>query len=164
MKRIVLLTACVLLAGCASRGYVPSGYSLSAYSGSAFSVPGSVWVYNATPSKVEKLGSFLHSDLRDWGRQLTYGLEHSLKNRGAKIDRTARKKIGIQVTHAEVKNKILKYTAHMECVVSLGNGHAERITAFHSAQVDREACSGLMPVVIDRILSSPSVVRYLSSV
>lgn len=163
MKRIVLIATCVFLAGCASRGYVPSGYSLSAYSGSAFSVQGRVWVHNATPSRVEKLGSFLHSDLRDWGRQLAYGLEHSLKTRGAKIDRSARKKISVQVTHAEVKNKILKYTAHMECVVSLGNGHAEKITANHSAQVNRDACSGLMPVVIDRILSSPSVVRYLSS-
>jgi hypothetical protein len=164
MKRIVLIATCALLAGCVSRAYVPSGYSLSAYSGTAFSVEGRVWVQNATPSKVEKLGTFLHSDLRDWGRQLAYGLEHSLKTKGAVIDRRARKKISVQVTHAKVKNKILNYTAYTECLVTLGNGHSEKVTACHSAQVDRDACSGLMPVVIDRILSNPAIVTYLSSV
>ena len=46
----------------------------------------------------------------------------------------------------------------------LGNGYSEKITAYHSAQVDTDACSGLLPVVIERIMSNPSVVRYLSVV
>jgi hypothetical protein len=90
----------------------------------------------------------LKSDLRDWGKQLTYGLERSLETRGAKIDRKAKKKISVRITHVEVRNKILKYRASMECVVWLGNGYSEKITAYHSAQVDAE---------------SPSVVRYLSA-
>jgi hypothetical protein len=52
--------------------------------------------------------------------------------------------------------------AFMECVVWLGNGYSEKITAYHSAQVDTDACSGLLPVVIGRITSNPSVVSYLS--
>ena len=163
MKRLLLIVTCVLIAGCAARDFVPHGYSFSPYSGAKFSVKDSVWVHNATPSAVEKVGTNLKSDLRDWGKQLTYGLERSLESRGAKIDRKARKKISVRITHAEVRNKILKYTASMECVVWLGNGYSEKITAYHSAQVDTDACSGLLPVVIERIMSSPSVVRYLSA-
>ena len=160
MKRILLIMTCVLIAGCAARDFVPSGYSFSPYSGAKFSVKDRVWVHNATPSKVEKLGTNLYSDLRSWGKHLTYGLERSLQSRGAKIDRNARKKISVQVKHAQVKNKILKYTASMQCVVWLGNGYSEKITAYHSAPVDEDACSGLLPIVIERIISNPVVVRY----
>ena len=163
MKRLLLIVICVLIAGCAARDFVPSGYSFSPYSGAKFSVNGRVWVHNATPSMVEKVGTNLKSDLRDWGKQLTYGLERSLEYRGATIDRKARKKISVRITHAEVKNKILKYTASMECVVRLGNGYSKKIIAHHSAQVDADACSGLLPVVIETIISNPSVVRYLSA-
>ena len=160
MKRILLIVTCVLITGCAARDFVPSGYSFSPYSGAKFSVKDRVWVHNATPSKVQKVGTNLHSDLRNWGKHLTYGLERSLQSRGAKIDRKARKKISVQVKHAEVRNKILKYTASMECVVWLGNGYSEKIIAYHSAPVDEDACSGLLPVVIERIMSNPAVVRY----
>ena len=160
MKRILLIVTCVLIIGCAARDFVPFGYSFSPYSGAKFSVKDRVWVHNATPSKVEKVGTNLYSDLRNWGKHLTYGLERSLPSRGAKIDRNARKKISVQVKHAEVRNKILKYTASMECVVWLGNGYSEKITAYHSALVDEDACSGLLPVVIERIMSNPAVVRY----
>ena len=160
MKRILLIVTCVLITGCAARDFVPFGYSFSPYSGAKFSVKDRVWVHNATPSKVEKVGTNLYSDLRNWGKHLTYGLERSLQSRGAKIDRNARKKISVQVKHAEVRNKILKYTASMECVVWLGNGYSEKITAYHSAPVDEDACSGLLPVVIERIMSNPAVVRY----
>ena len=150
-----------MVTGCAARDFVPSGYSLSGSSGAAFSVEDRVWVDNATPSRVEKVGLNLHSDLRDWGNQLAYGLKYSLKHRGAEIDRRAKKKISVQVTHAEVKNKLLKYTAYMECTVKLGNGYSKKFTAYHNAQVDQDACSGLLPVVIERIMSDSSVVRYL---
>ena len=120
MKRLLLIVTCVFVAGCAARDFVPSGYSFSPYSGAKFSVNDRVWVHNATPSMVEKVGTNLNSDLRDWGKQLSYGLERSLECRGAKIDRKARKKISVRITHAEVRNKILKYTASMECVVWLG--------------------------------------------
>lgn len=163
MKRLLFIVTCVLIAGCAARDFVPSGYSFSPYDGAKFSVNGRVWVHNATPSMVEKVGTNLNSDLRDWGKQLTYGLERSLECRGAKIDRKARKKISVRITHAEVRNKILKYTASMECVVWLGNGYSKKIIAYHSAQVDADACSGLLPVVIESIISNPSVVRYLSA-
>ena len=163
MKRLLLILPCVLIAGCATRDFVPTGYSFSPYSGAKFSVNGRVWVYNATPSMVEKVGTNLKSDLRDWGKQLTYGLERSLECRGATIDRKARKKISVRITHAEVKNKILKYTASMECVVWLGNGYSKKIIAHNNGPVDEEACSGLLPVVIERIMSNPSVVRYLSA-
>ena len=163
MKRILLILTCVLITGCAARDFVPSGYSFSPYSGAKFSVKDRIWVDNATPSKVEKIGTNLHSDLRNWGKHLTHGLRRSLQSRGATIDNHARKKISVQVKHAEVKNKILKYTASMECVIWLGNGYSEKITAYHSAQVDEDACSGLLPVVIERIMSSPAVVRYFSS-
>jgi hypothetical protein len=162
MRRLLLIVTCVLITGCAARDFVSSGYSFSPCSGAKFSVKDRVWVHNATPSTVEKIGTNLNSDLRDWGKQLAYGLERSLECRGAKIDRKARNKISVRITHAEVRNKILKYTASMEYVVSLGNGYSEKITAYHSAQVDTDACSGLLPVVIDRIMSNPSVVRYLS--
>lgn len=161
MKRLVLFVACILIAGCAARDFVPSGYSFSPYSGAKFSVNGRVWVHNATPSKVEKVGTNLNSDLRDWGKQLANGLERSLECRGATIDRKARKKISVRVTRAEVRNRILKYTASMECVVWLGNGYSKKIIAQNSAQVDAEACSGLLPIVIERIMSNSSVVRYL---
>ena len=151
---------CVLITGCATRDFVPSGYSLNTYTGASFPVRDRVWVHNATPSRVEKIGTTLHSDLKDWGEQLAYGLESNLKTRGARIDRHARKSISVQVTHAEVKNKILKYTAYMECVIWLGSGYSKKITAYHSAQVDEDACSGLMPVVIEKIMSNPSVVKY----
>ena len=160
MKRILLIVTCVLIAGCAARDFVPSGYSFSSYSGVKFPVKDRVWVHNATPSKVEKIGTNLHSDLRNWGKHLTYGLERSLQSRGAKIDRKARKRISVHVKHAEVKNKILKYTASMECVIWLGNGYSEKITAHNSDQVDEDACSGLLPIVIERIMSNPAVVRY----
>jgi hypothetical protein len=163
MKRLLLIVTCVFVAGCGGRDFVPSGYSFSPYSGAQFSVKERVWVYNATPSRVERVGTNLNSDLRAWGQQLTYGLERSLECRGAKIDRKAKKKISVRITHAEVRNKILKYTASMECLVWLGNGYSEKITAYHSAQVDADACSGLLPVVIERIMSNPSVVRYLSA-
>ena len=163
MKRLLLILTCVLIAGCATRDFVPTGYSFSPYSGAKFSAIGRVWVYNATPSMVEKVGTNLKSDLRDWGKQLTYGLERSLECRGATIDRKARKKISVRITHAEVKNKILKYTASMECVVWLGNGYSKKIIAHNNSTVDEEACSGLLPVVIERIMSNPSVVRYLSA-
>ena len=163
MKKILFLILCLLVTGCAVRDFVPSGYSLSASSGAAFKVRDRVWVHNGTPSRVEKVGINLHSDLRDWGNQLAYGLKYSLKHRGAEIDRSAKKKISVQVTHAEVKNKLLKYTAYMECTVKLGNGYSQKFTAYHSAQVDEDACSGLLPVVIERIMSNSSVVRYLSS-
>jgi len=161
MKKILLLVICLMVTGCAARDFVPSGYSLSGSSGAAFSVEDRVWVDNATPSRVEKVGLNLHSDLRDWGNQLAYGLKYSLKHRGAEIDRRAKKKISVQVTHAEVKNKLLKYTAYMECTVKLGNGYSKKFTAYHNAQVDQDACSGLLPVVIERIMSDSSVVRYL---
>jgi hypothetical protein len=45
----------------------------------------------------------------------------------------------------------------------LGNGYSQKFTASHSAQVDTDACSGLLPIVIERIISNSSVVRYLSS-
>ncbi|UCE83078.1 MAG: hypothetical protein JSV47_00600 [Deltaproteobacteria bacterium] len=160
MKRILLIMTCVLITGCATRDFVPSGYSLNTYSGASFTVRDRVWVHNATPSRVEKIGTNLHSDLKDWGQQLAYGLKSNLKTRGARIDRNARKRISVQVTHAEVKNKILKYTAYMECVIWLGSGYSKKITAYHSAQVDEDACSGLMPVVIEKIMSTPSVVKY----
>jgi len=163
MKRILLLILCLMFTGCATRDFVPSGYSLSSYSGAAFKVKDRVWVHNATPSRVEKVGINLHSDLRDWGNQLAYGLKYNLKHRGAEIDRRAKKKISVQVTHAEVKNKLLKYTAYMECTVKLGNGYSQKFTAHHSAQVDEDACSGLLPVVIERIMSNSAVVRYLSA-
>ena len=163
MKRLLLILTCVLIAGCATRDFVPTRYSFSPYSGAKFSVNSRVWVYNATPSMVEKVGTNLKSDLRDWGKQLTYGLERSLECRGATIDRKARKKISVRITHAEVKNKILKYTASMECVVRLGNGYSKKIIAHNNSTVDEEACSGLLPVVIERIMSNPSVVRYLSA-
>jgi len=163
MKRLLLIVTCVFVAGCAARDFVPSGYSFSPYSGAKFSVNDRVWVHNATPSMVEKVGTNLNSDLRDWGKQLSYGLERSLECRGATIDRKARKKISVRITHAEVRNKILKYTASMECVVWLGNGYSKKIIAYNSAQVDADACSGLLPVVIERIMSNPSVVRYLSA-
>ncbi len=163
MKKILLIVTCVLLAGCGGRNFVPSGYYLEAYSGGAFSVEDKVWVHNATPSRVEKVGTFLYSDLRDWGNQLAYGLQYNLKSRGAKIDRRAKKKISIQVTHAVVENKLFKYTAHIECVIRLGNGYAKKVTASHSAAVDTDACSGLIPVVIEKIMSNPSVVRYLAT-
>lgn len=163
MKRLLLFFACILIAGCAARDFVPSGYSFSPYSGAKFPVNGRVWVHNATPSKVEKVGTNLNSDLRDWGKQLAYGLERSLECRGATIDRKARKKISVQVTRAEVRNRILKYTASMECVVWLGNGYSKKIIAHNSALVDAEACSGLLPIVIERIMSNSSVVRYLSA-
>ena len=163
MKRLLLIITCVFVAGCAARDFVPSGYSFSPYSGTKFSVNDRVWVHNATPSRVEKVGTNLNSDLRNWGKQLTYGLERSLECRGAKIDRKARKKISVRITHAEVRNKILKYTASMECVVWLGNGYSKKIIAYNSSQVDADACSGLLPVVIERIMSNPSVVRYLSA-
>ena len=163
VKKIFLLLICVLITGCAARDFVPSGYSFSPYSGAKFSVKDRVWVHNATPSKVEKVGTNLQSDLRNWGKQLTYGLERSLQSRGAKIDRNAKKRISVQVKHAEVRNKILKYTASMECVIWLGNGYSEKIIAYHSDQVDEDACSGLLPVVIERILSNPAVVRYFRS-
>jgi hypothetical protein len=136
---------------------------MSSSSGAKFAVKQRVWVHNATPSKVEKLGFNLHSDLKDWGSQLAYGLKYNLKHRGAVIDRRARKQISVQVTHAEVKNKLLKYTAYMECTVKLGNGYSKKFTAHHSAQVDKDACSGLLPVVIERIMSNAKVVRYLSA-
>jgi hypothetical protein len=161
MKKLLSIAICLLITACATHNYVPSGYELQAYSGAAFSVKDKVWVHNATPNKVEKVGAFLYSDLRDWGRQLSHGLKYNLKSRGAKINRTAKKKISVQVTHAVVENKILKYTAYMECVVRLGNGYAEKITAYNNAEVDADACSGLIPVVIEKIMSSPSVVRYL---
>jgi len=161
MKKILLLVICLMVTGCAARELVPSGYSLSGSSGAAFSVKDRVWVHNATPSRVEKLGINLQTDLRDWGNQLAYGLKYSLKQRGAAIDRKAKKKISVQVTHAEVKNKLLRYTAYMECTVKLGNGYSQKITASHSAQVDEDACSGLLPIVIERIMSNSSVVRYL---
>ena len=163
MKKILLLLIFFTISGCATRNFVPSGYSLSSYSGAAFRVKDRVWVHNSTPSRVEKLGFNLHSDLRDWGNQLAYGLKYSLKHRGAEIDRRAKKKISVQVTHAEVKNKLLKYTAYMECTVKLGNGYSQKFTAYHSAQVDEDACSGLLPVVIERIMSNSKVVRYLST-
>jgi len=163
MKKILLLVICLMVTGCAARDFVPSGYSLSASSGPAFRVKDMVWVHNATPSRVEKMGINLHSDLRDWGNQLAYGLKYNLKHRGAEIDRRAKKKISVQVTHAEVKNKLLKYTAYMECTVKLGNGYSQKFTAYHSAQVDEDACSGLLPIVIERIMSNSSVVRYLST-
>jgi hypothetical protein len=163
MKKILLLIICVMVTGCAVRDFVPSGYSLSSSSGAAFKVKDRVWVHNATPSRVEKVGFNLHSDLRDWGNQLAYGLKYNLKHRGAEIDRRAKKKISVQVTHAEVKNKVLKYTAYMECTVKLGNGYSQKFTAHHSAQVDKDACSGLLPVVIERIMSNSKVVRYLST-
>lgn len=161
MKKILLLVICLMVTGCAAREFVPAGYSLSGSSGAAFTVTDRVWVYNATPSRVEKLGINLQTDLRDWGNQLAYGLKYSLEHRGAKIDRTAKKKISVQVTHAEVKNKLLKYTAYMECTVKLGNGYTQKFTASHSDQVDEDACSGLLPIVIERIMSNSSVVRYL---
>ena len=163
MKKILLLVICFLVTGCAVRDFVPSGYSLRGSSGAAFSVKDRVWVQNVTPSRVEKVGISLQSDLRDWGKQLAYGLKYSLKRRGAEIDRRARKKISVQVTYAEVKNKLLKYTAYMECTVKLGNGYSQKFTASHSAQVDEDACSGLLPIVIEKIMSNSSVVRYLSS-
>jgi hypothetical protein len=163
MKKILLLITCFLVAGCAVRDFVPSGYSLRASSGTAFRVKDRVWVYNATPSRVEKVSFNLQSDLRDWGNQLVYGLKYSLKHRGAEMDRRARKKISIQVTHAEVKNKLLKYMAYMECTVKLGNGYSKKFTAQHSAQVDKDACSGLLPVVIEKIMSNSAVVRYLTA-
>ena len=163
MKRLLIIMTCLVVTGCAARDFVPSGYSMSGYSGAAFKVKHRVWVHNATPSRVEKVGINLHSDLRDWGNQLTYGLKYNLEHRGAKIDRRARKKISVHVTHAEVKNKILKYTAYMECTVKLGNGYSQKITAYNSAQVDKDACSGLLPVVIERIMSNPSVVKYFSA-
>jgi hypothetical protein len=163
MKKILLLIICLMVTGCAVRDFVPSGYSLSASSGAAFKVKDRVWVHNATPSRVEKVGFNLHSDLRDWGNQLAYGLKYNLKHRGAEIDRRAKKKISVQVTHAEVKNKLLKYTAYMECTVKLGNGYSKKFSAHHSAQVDKDACSGLLPVVIERIMSNSTVVRYLRS-
>jgi hypothetical protein len=79
------------------------------------------------------------------------------------MDRRARKKISIQVTHAEVKNKVLKYMAYMECTVKLGNGYSKKFSAHHSAQVDKDACSGLLPVVIEKIMSNSAVVRYLTA-
>ena len=163
MKKIVLLLMCLIICCCAARNFVPSGYSLSSCSGAAFRVKDRVWVHNITPSRIEKLGINLHSDLRDWGNQLTYGLKYSLKHRGAEIDRRAKKKISVQVTHAEVKNKLLKYTAYMECTVRLGNGYSQKFTAYHSSQVDEDACSGLLPIVIERIMSNSKVVRYLST-
>lgn len=163
MKKIVLGVMCSIIVGCAARNFVPSGYYFSGSSGAAFSVKDRVWVHNATPSRVEKLGINMQTDLRDWGKQLAYGLTYSLKQRGAMIDRKANKKISVQVTHAEVKNKLLKYTAYMECTVELGNGYSENITAQHSAQVDEDACSGLLPIVIERIMSNSSVVRYLGA-
>ena len=163
MKKILFLVICLMVTGCAARDFVPSGYSLSGSSGAAFSVEDRVWVDNATPSRVEKVGLNLHSDLRDWGNQLAYGLKYSLKHRGAEMDRRARKKISIQVTHAEVKNKVLKYMAYMECTVKLGNGYSKKFTAHHSAQVDKDACSGLLPVVIEKIMSNSAVVRYLTA-
>jgi len=163
MKKILLLIICLIVTGCAVRDFVPSGYSLRASSGAAFTVKDRVWVHNATPNRVEKLGINLHTDLRDWGNQLAYGLKYTLKHRGAEIDRRARKKISVQVTYAEVKNKLLKYTAYMECTVKLGNGYSKKFTAHHSAQVDEDACSGLLPIVIERIMSNSSVVRYLSA-
>ena len=161
MKKTLLLIMCLMVTGCAVRDFVPRGYSLSASSGAAFSVKDGVWVQNATPSRVEKVGINLRSDLRDWGNQLAYGLKYSLKQRGAEIDRKAKKKISVQVTYAEVRNKLLKYTAYMECTVKLGNGYSQKFTASHSAQVDEDACSGLLPIVIERIMSNSSVVRYL---
>ena len=161
MKKIFLLVICIMISGCATRDFVPSGYSLSSYSGAAFRVKDRVWVHNATPSRLEKVGFNLHSDLRDWGNQLAYGLKYSLERRGAEIDRRAKKKISVQVTHAEVKNKLLKYTAYMECTVTLGNGYSQKFTAHHSAQVDEDACSGLLPIVIERIMSNSKVVKYL---
>ena len=161
MKKILLLALCLILTGCAVRDFVPAGYSLKSSSGAAFSVKDRVWVQNATPSRVEKVGINLQSDLRDWGNQLAYGLKYNLKHRGAEIDRRARKKISVQVTHAEVKNKLLTYTAYMECTVQLGNGYSQKFTAHNSAQVDKEACSGLLPVLIERIMSNTTVVRYL---
>jgi hypothetical protein len=161
MKKILLLVICLMVIGCAARDFVPSGYSLSGSSGAAFSVKDMVWVQNATPSRVEKLGINMQTDLKDWGNQLAYGLKYNLKQRGALIDRKAKKKISVQVTHAEVKNKLLRYTAYMECTVKLGNGYAQKFTASHSAQIDEDACSGLLPVVIERIMSNSSVVRYL---
>jgi hypothetical protein len=152
-----------MVTGCAARDFVPAGYSLSGSSGAAFTVKDKVWVHNATPTRVEKLGINMQTDLKDWGNQLAYGLKYSLKQRGAQIDRKAKKKISVRITHAEVRNKILKYTASMECLVWLGNGYSEKITAYHSAQVDADACSGLLPVVIERIMSNPSVIRYLSA-
>jgi hypothetical protein len=163
MKKIFLLIICLMVTGCAVRDFVPSGYSLSSSTGAAFRVKDRVWVHNDTPSRVEKVGINLHSDLRDWGNQLAYGLKYSLKHKGAEIDRRAKKKISVQVTHAEVKNKLLKYTAYMECTVKLGNGYSQKFTAHHSAQVDKDACSGLLPVVIERIMSNSTVVRYLSA-
>jgi len=163
MKKILLLVIGLMATGCATRAIVPSGYSLSGSSGAAFTVKDRVWVHNATPSRVDKLGINLHTDLRDWGNQLAYGLKYSLKQRGAQIDRQAKKKISIQVTHAEVKNKLLRYTAYMECTVKLGNGYSKKFTASHSAQVDEDACSGLLPIVIEEIMSNTSVVRYLSA-
>jgi hypothetical protein len=161
MKKILLLIMCFMVAGCAVREFTPAGYSLSRSSGAPFTVKGRVWVHNATPSRVEKLGINLQTDLKDWGNQLAYGLKYNLKHRGAEIDRRAMKKISIQVTHAEVKNKLLTYTAYMECTVKLGNGYSQRFNAHHSDQVDEDACSGLLPVVIERIMSNSSVVRYL---
>jgi hypothetical protein len=161
MKRLLLLVICLMVTGCAARDFVPGGYSLSGSSGAAFTVKDRVWVYNATPTRVEKLGINLQTDLRDWGNQLAYGLKYSLKQRGALIDRTAKKKISVQVTHAEVKNKLLSYTAYMECTVRLGNGYAQKITVYNSAQVDEDACSGLLPIAIERIMSNSSVVKYL---
>ena len=161
MKKILLLVIGLMVTGCAARDFVPSGYSLSGSSGAAFEVTDRVWVYNATPSRVDKLAFNLQTDLRDWGNQLAYGLKYSLKHRGARIDRQAKKKISVQVTHAEVKNKLLRYTAYMECTVKLGNGYWQKITASHSAQVDEDACSGLLPIVIERIMSNSSVVKYL---
>jgi hypothetical protein len=161
MKRILLLVMCLIFTGCAARDFVPSGYSLSGSSGAAFAVKDRVWVHNATPSRVDKLGINMQTDLRDWGNQLAYGLKYSLEHRGAQIDRKAKKKISVQVTHAEVKNKLLKYTAYMECTVKLGNGYSQKITASHTAQVDEDACSGLLPIVIEKIMSNSSVVKYL---
>jgi hypothetical protein len=161
MKKTLLLIICLMVTGCAARDFVPAGYSLSGSSGAAFTVKDRVWVHNATPTRVEKLGINMQTDLRDWGNQLAYGLKYSLKQRGAQIDRKAKKKISVQVTHAEVKNKLLKYTAYMECTVKLGNGYSQKFTASHSDQVDADACSGLLPIVIERIMSNSSVVKYL---
>jgi len=163
MKKILLLVICLLVTGCAVRDFVPSGYSLRASSGAAFSVKDRVWVHNATPSRVERVGINLQSDLRDWGNQLAYGLKYNLKHKGAEIDRRAKKKISVHVTHAEVKNKLLKYTAYIECTVKLGNGCSQKFTVSNSAHVDEDACSGLLPILIERILSNSSVVRYLSA-
>ena len=163
MKKIVLVVISLLVTGCAVRDFVPSGYSLRGSSGAAFSVKDRVWVQNVTPSRVERVGINLQSDLRDWGNQLAYGLKYSLRRRGAEIDRRAKKKISVQVTYAEVKNKLLKYTAYIECTVKLSNGCSQKFTVSNSAHVDEDACSGLLPILIERILSNSSVVRYLSA-